>query len=149
MYEINKTKTSFLVTTCTSTSLGTRNFHQNRSQKINHADHRNVNSIMPTKSTESHSFNHADRQHREHLSQPFIQSWMANCCCKPHAAACCAHNFSSSKLSTSFATKPPCRPILRPPLAGRLLYYRRLPTTFTRKHRHRLEAGTAANDCSR
>ena len=33
------------------------------------------------------SFNHADRLLREVLSQPFIQSWMANCYRKPHAAA--------------------------------------------------------------
>ena len=31
-----------------------------------------------------HLFNHADRLHREALSQPFIQSWMANCCSKQH-----------------------------------------------------------------
>eukprot|EP00986_Skeletonema_menzelii_P014022 scaffold8786_cov188-Skeletonema_menzelii.AAC.1 len=36
-----------------------------------------------------------------------------------------------------------------PPPAGRLLYYRRLPTAFTRTHRRRLEAGSAAGDCSR
>ncbi len=58
---------------------------------------------------------------------------------------CCAHNFSFSELSTSFNSKPPCRPtpLCKP---GRLLYYRHLPTTFTRKRRHHLEAGSRCDD---
>eukprot|EP00986_Skeletonema_menzelii_P017711 scaffold21322_cov90-Skeletonema_menzelii.AAC.1 len=36
-----------------------------------------------------------------------------------------------------------------PPPAGRLLSYRRLPTAFTHTPRRRLEAGSAAGDCSR
>ena len=88
------------------------------------------------------------REHNEELSQPLIQSWMAKRCHKPHAAACCccAHNFSSSTTSTSFSSKPSCRPApLRWPAAS----YRRLLTAFTRKHCRRLEAVSAANNCSR
>ena len=96
------------------------------------------------------SFNHADQM----LSEPSIQS------CRQTAsrgtltathsimdgkllsqatqdAACRAHNFSSSKLSTSFATKPPCRPTLRPPLACH--FYRCLPIAFNHKLHRRLE----------
>ncbi len=61
-----------------------------------------IHSIMPTKSSQSHSFNHADR---EPLPLPLA------CCC-------CAHNFSFSTPSTSFTTKPPCQPTpLRSPAA--------------------------------
>ncbi len=62
-----------------------------------------IYSIMPTDFSHSHLFNHG---------------WQI-AVASHTAAACRAHNFSSSKPSTSFTTKPPCRPTLRPPLAGR------------------------------
>eukprot|EP00986_Skeletonema_menzelii_P016911 scaffold16385_cov94-Skeletonema_menzelii.AAC.1 len=71
----------------------------------------------------SQPFNHADRQHHKELSQPLIQSWMAE------------------------LRKPPYRPL---PSAGRpLAILPPPPIVSIRTHRRRLEAGSNANDCSR
>ncbi len=94
-----RTKNTFLNLSIKRAQSCRRQWHHLFCHSFNHA----------TKSSQPFS-NHANRV----LSQPFIQSWMANC--KP-LAACRAHKFSSSIPSTSFASKPPCRPTLRPPLA--------------------------------
>eukprot|EP00986_Skeletonema_menzelii_P017512 scaffold20034_cov72-Skeletonema_menzelii.AAC.1 len=71
----------------------------------------------------SQPFNHADRQHHKELSQPLIQSWMAE------------------------LRKPPSRPL---PSAGRpLAILPSPPIVSIRTHHRRLEAGSAAGDCSR